>query len=79
MDGSLAQGLLKRGRSLSESPSMTPTNDNLLRQRNHSVAKSLYRQLRSEGFTHQQIIELSSSLLDLVTEELRTQGCVEAR
>ena len=27
--------------------------------RNKSVAKSFYRQLKSEGFTHQQIIELN--------------------
>lgn len=60
-------------------PRMTPHDETLLRQRNQSVAKSLYRQLRSEGFTHQQIIELSSSLLDLVTEDLRVRGCAEAR
>jgi len=44
---------------------------NLYRTRNRAVARSLYRQLRSEGFTHQQIIELSTSLLDFVTEDLR--------
>ena len=41
--------------------------------RNKSVAKSFYRQLKTEGFTHQQIIELSTTLLDLVTEDLRDQ------
>ena len=41
--------------------------------RNKCVAKSFYRQLKTEGFTHQQIIELSTTLLDLVTEDLRTQ------
>lgn len=60
-------------------PRMSPTDETLLRQRNTAVAKSLYRQLRSEGFTHQQIIELSSSLLDQVTEDLRDQACAEAR
>ena len=44
---------------------------NLYRTRNRAVARSLYRQLRTEGFTHQQIIELSTSLLDFVTEDLR--------
>jgi len=58
---------------------MSPHAQQLLRNRNKSVAKSLYRQLRSEGFTHEQIIELSSSLLDLVTEELREHGCAVAR
>ncbi len=51
----------------------------LLENRNKSVAKSLYRQLRAEGYTHQQIIELSSSLLDQVTEDLREHNCAEAR
>ena len=41
--------------------------------RNKSVAKSFYRQLKTEGFTHQQIIELSTTLLELVTEDLRDQ------
>lgn len=51
----------------------------LYENRNKSVAKSLYRQLRAEGYTHQQIIELSSSLLDQVTEDLRGNNCAEAR
>lgn len=49
----------------------TAANDELLRNRNRLVARSLYRQLRSEGFTHQQIIELSTTLLDFVTEDLK--------
>ncbi|MDP6933168.1 MAG: hypothetical protein QGG40_09640 [Myxococcota bacterium] len=48
----------------------TPQED-LYQNRNRTVAKSFFRQLKSEGFTHEQIIELSSSLLDLVTEDLR--------
>lgn len=43
---------------------------NLLDHRNRTVARSFYRQLRSEGFTHQQVIELSTALLDLVTEDM---------
>ena len=50
----------------------TPSDhQNLYRTRNRAVARSLYRQLRTEGFTHQQIIELSTTLLDFVTEDLR--------
>ena len=45
----------------------------LYRHRNRSVARSFYRQLRTEGFTHQQIIELSTTLLDFVTEDLKEQ------
>ena len=43
----------------------------LLRSRNKAVAKSFYRQLRTEGFSPQQIIELSATLLDLVNEDMR--------
>ncbi len=44
---------------------------NLYQNRNKVVAKSFYRRLRTEGFTHEQIIELSTTLLDLVSEDLR--------
>jgi hypothetical protein len=43
----------------------------LLDSRNKAVAKSFYRQLRAEGFSHEQIIELSASLLDLVNAEMQ--------
>lgn len=49
---------------------MTAT-DRLFRSRNQAVAKSFFRHLKSEGFTNEQIIELSTTLLDLVTEDLR--------
>lgn len=45
----------------------------LIQNRNRAVAKSFYRQLRTEGFSHEQIIELSAQLLDLVTQDLRPQ------
>jgi hypothetical protein len=48
------------------------SNNSLLQNRNRAVAKSFYRQLRSEGFSHEQIIELSTTLLDLVTRDLQT-------
>jgi pyruvate-formate lyase-activating enzyme len=43
----------------------------LLRSRNQTVAKSFYRQLKTEGFSHEQIIELSATLLDLVNQDLK--------
>jgi len=43
----------------------------LLQHRNKAVAKSFYRQLKTEGFSHEQIIELSATLLDLVNEDLK--------
>ena len=46
-------------------------NDSLLANRNRTVAKSFYRQLRTEGFSHEQIIELSTTLLDFVTEDMK--------
>ena len=46
---------------------------NLYDRRNKIVARSFYRQLRAEGFTPEQIIELSTTLLDLVTDDLQKQ------
>jgi hypothetical protein len=46
----------------------------LLRNRNNVVARSFYRQLKSEGFSHEQIIELSTTLLDLVTQDIKTDS-----
>lgn len=51
-----------------------PSPEDLYQNRNRCLAKSFYKQLRSEGFTPQQIIELSTTLLDLVTEDLRVSG-----
>ena len=50
-----------------------PNSQDLYQNRHKCVAKSFYRQLKTEGFTHQQIIELSTTLLDLVTEDLRDE------
>lgn len=44
--------------------------DGLLHNRNAIVARSFYRQLRTEGFSPEQIIDLSSALLALVSEEI---------
>jgi len=49
----------------------TGSSTHLLDHRNKAVAKSFYRQLRGEGFSHEQIIELSATLLDLVTEDMK--------
>ncbi len=55
---------------------MPPQTDiqQLYQNRNRTLARSFYRQLKSEGFTHEQIIELSATLLDLVTEDLQDAG-----
>ena len=51
----------------------TASTKNLLRNRNRTVAKSFYRQLKTEGFSEEQIIDLSATLLDLVTEDMKTR------
>lgn len=48
-----------------------PNAAHLERHRNKVLAKTFYRHLRSEGLTHEQIIELSTELLDMVTNEMR--------
>ncbi len=71
----MAQSLLsKEADPEDEDVAMTyEHSEELYLHRNKSVAKSFYRQLKGEGFTHQQIIELSTTLLDLVTEDLREE------
>ena len=51
----------------------TSSTKTLLQNRNRTVAKSFYRQLKTEGFSHEQIIDLSATLLDLVTEDMKTR------
>ncbi|MEZ4238506.1 MAG: hypothetical protein R3F59_20605 [Myxococcota bacterium] len=53
---------------------VTAASPELLKNRNRTVAKSFFRQLRTEGFSHEQIIELSATLLDLVNDELRDRS-----
>ena len=45
-------------------------NDHLLRSRNQTVAKSFYRELKTQGFSNEQIIQLSTTLLGFVTRDL---------
>jgi hypothetical protein len=58
---------------------MSQAATDLHENRNKFVARSFYRQLKTEGFTHQQIIELSTTLLDLVTEDLRNRPTMGVR
>ncbi len=61
------------------SPAVSSAPESLLQSRNQVVARSFYRQLKSEGFSHRQIIELSAALIDLVTEDIRADEAPEAR
>jgi len=57
----------------------TGTMQGLYQNRNRTVARSFYRQLKTEGFSHEQIIALSTTLLDLVTEDIRDTTRAEAK
>lgn len=52
---------------------MNPSQNNADLSRNRSVlvAKSFYRQLKAEGFSNEQIIQLSTNLLDLIAEDMQ--------
>ncbi len=56
-----------------------PVEKKLYQQRNQIIARSFYRHLKSEGFSHEQIIELSTTLLDLVSEDLQSQRIATAK
>jgi len=44
------------------------------RQGHQDLAKSLFKELRASGYTANQILGLSTELIDLVTRDLRAQG-----
>jgi len=48
----------------------------LVHKRNKTLAKSFYRELQTQGLSPEQIIQLSTTLLGLVTDDLRTAGHV---
>ena len=53
---------------------MNPTAESsahLASRRNQTLAKSLFRQLRAQGLTHEQILSLSGDLIDQVSEDLK--------
>lgn len=53
--------------------------NDLARNRNKVLAKTFYKHLKGEGLTSEQIIELSTQLLDLVADDIRTPGGAPAR
>jgi hypothetical protein len=42
------------------------------------LAKSLFKELRASGYTPNQILSLSTELIELVTQDLRAQGDAHA-
>ena len=43
------------------------------------LARSLFRQMRDQGYTPEQIIALSSELIELVSADLRQERAMDAR
>ena len=43
------------------------------------LARSLFRQMRDQGYTPEQIIGLSSELIELVSTDLRQERAMDAR
>jgi hypothetical protein len=58
---------------------MTAPRTQLYRNRNKVVARSFYRHLKTQGFSHEQIIDLSTELLDMVAGEMQSQAPVSAK
>ena len=53
-------------------PTTTAPSPELLRNRNKTVARTLFRQLQSEGFTNDQIISLIGDLLENVMDTMKS-------
>ena len=51
----------------------------LHKNRHKVIAKSFYRTLRAEGLSHEEIIHVSTALLDLVTTEIQETPAPIAR
>ncbi|MBL9102090.1 MAG: hypothetical protein JNL82_14085 [Myxococcales bacterium] len=59
---------------------MTPPTETRDTRRAVSIlARSLFRQMREQGYTPEQIIALSSELIDLVSQDLRQERAGDAR
>lgn len=58
---------------------MTTPRTQLYQNRNKVVARSFYRHLKTQGFSHEQIIDLSTELLDMVAGEMQSQAPVSAK
>jgi hypothetical protein len=57
---------------------VTPPTDNP-RRAVSILARSLFRQMREQGYTPEQIIGLSSELIELVSADLRTERAADTR
>lgn len=60
---------------------MTPTTDTRDNSRRalSILARSLFRQMRDQGYSPEQVIALSSELIELVSHDLRQERATDAR
>ena len=60
---------------------MTPSTDTRDNSRRalSILARSLFRQMRDQGYSPEQVIALSSELIDLVASDLRQEKAMDAR
>lgn len=56
---------------------MTPSTDS--RRAVSILARSLFKQMREQGYTHEQLVGLSSELIELISQEMRQGRANEAR
>lgn len=59
---------------------VTPTTETRDSRRAVSIlARSLFRQMRDQGYSPEQIIALSSELIELVSQDLRQERAADVR
>ena len=60
---------------------MTPTTEtrDTSRRAVGILARSLFRQMREQGYSSEQIIALSSELIELVSADMRQERAMDAR
>lgn len=59
---------MQSNRTVSRSPYETPTDWSRAR---NILAKSFYKELKGNGLTHRQIVELSNELLQMVSDDFQ--------
>ena len=56
-------------------PQTSTSGNSLVNERSAKIlAKSFYRQLRENGYSHNQVVSMASELISLVTQDIRQTG-----
>mgnify|MGYP000072151754 CR=1 FL=1 len=54
-------------------PQTSSTGNTIVNERSAKIlAKSFYRQLRENGYSHNQVVSMASELISLVTQDIKT-------